>query len=1276
MENQLLLFSACSGVHSVSVDIDGLPTEILDLLRVAAILGEDFTGDELAAVSGFGMLTLATRLNAALARSLLVARDARLGFRDEQLRHAVLAPIPPERRAELHREAAQALAAADVPVERIARQLESTSGIDHGWSAGWLARNADELIFRAPELAAAVFHRAHPRFHEKFAEAVWAAGDQRSVPTALALLENAPSGMSELRLRRVFLAANALLRAGRDAEAAELLTDEQERLPDIGAVWSARFTGLRAEAAWRLDRAEECRMLARAAVAEGERLADPPTLYFAARVMALTDVEDGDPARALRWIERGLEALDGQWRLADWQTALLLQRAALLERLDRREEARQVLAQAARLVRCSGSRRRTAQLAGQSAALLYQAGNWDEALEGPGRNAVRALIRVQRGSAEDDDEQTYDGCDPTYPHLLAARRAEAAGRATEAVAHLAPALGWRADDRYFALTELTRTALGVDDETARAAVAAAEADAARPESSARCRAAALLCRGLLDSDADVLTEAAEYFERTGRPLLRARALEGLAVASARYGDDRTAREYFWSALDGYRELGATAEMHRAVAQSRALGLVLRRRAGNQGWEALTPAEARVATLVADGLSNPEIAVQLVVSARTVQTQVSHVLHKLGARSRSEIAWIVARRRLPTPEPPAEEYDNDLFVEVEPGVRQLDETVPKALHAIMHLRAAKLLAEAGAGLRVVAGQLLHAPEIVGGWPLDWLVENAESLAVNVPDLGATLLERAVDRVPNEHPAMIVLREKLAGTVYRLGGSEAVGVLQSLRARAVAPANHAMATYMLAVTHLRQGDPNAALEVADSALTTEPDPDWHGRFLGLRARVLCYQGRYVEAERAIEGLAGATDAMTAYSGHHARCRMLYVRGDLAGALAAADSALEILQANTWLSSDPVLQTAATRIILLDELDRRPEAREALGHALDLGVGTRAQARLALVGAAAAVLEYSAGHWDAARAEIAALDGRLPPNGVCPAAWLPWQALGLGALIAAQRGEHEEADAFLDRLPSRPLPADPAVRSRAGFALMARALRAEQEGRNEDALKLLVSVLESVYAADFGQQDLWLPHLVRLALDADRPDHAEAAVLAAEAAAPGSPARLAAAEHCRGLLGGDSALLASAADYFQRSERLLPLGRVETDRAALLAVRGDPVAARSHLTRAVEAYEVLGAQAEILCADARLRKLGVRRGRKPGSNRAESGWLALTPTELKVAELVAKGGSNPDIARALALSPRTVQTHVSHILAKLGAGSRSQIASAAADAAQADRLGPGEP
>ncbi len=64
-----------------------------------------------------------------------------------------------------------------------------------------------------------------------------------------------------------------------------------------------------------------------------------------------------------------------------------------------------------------------------------------------------------------------------------------------------------------------------------------------------------------------------------------------------------------------------------------------------------------------------------------------------------------------------------------------------------------------------------------------------------------------------------------------------------------------------------------------------------------------------------------------------------------------------------------------------------------------------------------------------------------------------------------------------------------------------------------------------------------------------------------------------------------------------------------------------------------------------------------------RPTSGWPSLTPTERDVVRLVSEGLGNKDIATRLFVSPRTVQTHLTHVYTKLGLTSRVQLVQEAA-------------
>ena len=73
-------------------------------------------------------------------------------------------------------------------------------------------------------------------------------------------------------------------------------------------------------------------------------------------------------------------------------------------------------------------------------------------------------------------------------------------------------------------------------------------------------------------------------------------------------------------------------------------------------------------------------------------------------------------------------------------------------------------------------------------------------------------------------------------------------------------------------------------------------------------------------------------------------------------------------------------------------------------------------------------------------------------------------------------------------------------------------------------------------------------------------------------------------------------------------------------------------------------------------------VQRGRGE-RKRPASGWESLTPTEHEAIVLVSEGLNNKDIAERMFISPRTVQTHLTHVYAKLGLDSRIQLVQEAA-------------
>ena len=182
---------------------------------------------------------------------------------------------------------------------------------------------------------------------------------------------------------------------------------------------------------------------------------------------------------------------------------------------------------------------------------------------------------------------------------------------------------------------------------------------------------------MVGDDEDRWHEALRLSADHGLRLIAVDALEGLAVAAAtseswteclrlsgaaerlrdetgyrwRFANEQAARD---KALGAARTSSATALAETALAEGRAMewheaaAYALRARGQRgrprHGWASVTPTEHKVLDLVAEGLTNPQIGDRLLMSRATVKTHVAHLLAKLGARSRAELAAESARHQ--------------------------------------------------------------------------------------------------------------------------------------------------------------------------------------------------------------------------------------------------------------------------------------------------------------------------------------------------------------------------------------------------------------------------------------------------------------------------------------------------------------------------------------------------------------------------------------------------------------------------------------------------------
>lgn len=191
-------------------------------------------------------------------------------------------------------------------------------------------------------------------------------------------------------------------------------------------------------------------------------------------------------------------------------------------------------------------------------------------------------------------------------------------------------LGWQ-PDYVEALVHVGRLEHAAD-------VAAFVADAAERSRSPLVRSEALRCQGLLANAQGLGAEAVSLLEAAvdatgavGRPLVVGRTHLALGVVLRRIGSRAAARTHLLEARRIFELLESPPWVERADQELARLGT------RTTSTSTLTPTEQRIATLVTQGRSNREIATELIVSLRTVESNLTRAYRKLGVRGRTELA---------------------------------------------------------------------------------------------------------------------------------------------------------------------------------------------------------------------------------------------------------------------------------------------------------------------------------------------------------------------------------------------------------------------------------------------------------------------------------------------------------------------------------------------------------------------------------------------------------------------------------------------------------------
>lgn len=666
-------------VEAILQRLDFLPRKARETLQMSAVLGCDLSISELSAVLDLSVMRLWEVVGQAMEAGLIVDHEQSLVFRHDVIRESLAEHLPAPVRTALHLRAAQVLTASGASVERVAEHLLASTEIDRS-TIEWLVASADSLIVRAPEVAVQLLQRALRRAASDDALAkqlrlqlvralLWAGYETEAEQTARQILA---SDISPDRARTVrWLIAQACFRQGRLSDAAEVAEDALA-LSDLTGVESGRLLGFASLCYLFLGQYQACAAAGTKAIEAAEASGDRIATGYGYFTQATLWAGSRGLHEALPLADRAAAAI-GAGIQPDLQLDPEFLRGFLLLELGRSAEADEALAVSVRHNEQSGGVVFLIIPHFTRSRLRFLDGRWDDMrveikstqdLPDPlGFNpllyGLGTLVAVHRGTNRDsvDDLPVLDKRFGSLARGFWLHWARALVAETQSESELALDLLCRTWDepgglfpqrfRHFICADMARIAFTRDERDLLQSIALAAAKIVPSQSWPGIRATALLCQGLAESEVEPLVGAATDYHSAGWPLYEGYAHEHVAVLLAQAGKATAARDALGRALALYAGLDAAWDTARAEARLRAGGIRLGRRGHRNrpktGWQALTVTEHKVALLVAEGKSNPDIATHMFLSRRTVQTHVSSILSKLNMESRVELAVLANQR---------------------------------------------------------------------------------------------------------------------------------------------------------------------------------------------------------------------------------------------------------------------------------------------------------------------------------------------------------------------------------------------------------------------------------------------------------------------------------------------------------------------------------------------------------------------------------------------------------------------------------------------------------